>query len=92
MVYEKRLLLRRIIMNFNIELDGINFEFVTMNCVSLQYQVYVLHRDKRLCFHWQLEDHGKFRITDKPACPETYHHPADTRSDAILKPGKIPYI
>ena len=78
------------ITNFNIELDGVNFEFVTMNRVRLHlYQVYVLHDGKKIRFHMQLEADGKFRVADKPACPTSYHHLEDTMSDAILKLGIV---
>ena len=63
------------ITNFNIELDAVNFEFVTMNRVRLHlYQVYVLHDGKKLRFQMQLEKDEKFHIADKPGWPDSYHH------------------
>jgi hypothetical protein len=78
------------ITNFKIELDGIDFEFITMNRVRLHlYQVYVLHEGSKCRFHLQLEEDGKFHIADRPACPPAYYHLEDTMSEAILKLGKV---
>ena len=82
--------LRRMITNFNIELSGAHFEFITMNRVKLQlFQVYVMHNGTKKRFHMQLNDAGFFYITDKPACPEPYYQPEGTLNDAILKLGQI---
>jgi len=57
--------------NFNIELDGANFEFNTMNRVRLLlYQVYVIYEGKRIRFHMEIEEDANFHIKDKAACPD----------------------
>lgn len=81
---------RRTITNFKINLDGMDFEFITMNRVRLHlYQVYVLHQDSKIRFHMQLEEDGRFHIADRPVCPADYHHLEDTMNEAILKLGKV---
>jgi len=37
----------------------------------------------------QINEAGAFYITDKPACPESYHELESTFSDAILKLGEV---
>jgi hypothetical protein len=75
--------------NFKIDFEGAEFEFDTMHTIKLQlFQVYVKHEGKRVRFHMQRDDAGKFYITDKQACPEIYLHLEDTFSDAILKLGE----
>jgi hypothetical protein len=78
------------IVNFNIELDGTNFEFHSMNRVRLQlFQVYVNYEGKQRRFHMEIEEDGNFHIKDKPACPESYLPLETTMSDAIKKLGEV---
>lgn len=75
--------------NFNLELDGANFEFITMNRVRLQlYQVYVPFEGKRKRFHMEIENDGNFHIKDPSACPEIYRHLESSMSDAIKNYGE----
>jgi hypothetical protein len=75
--------------NFKIDFEGTDFEFFSMNRWKLQlYQVYVLYDGKRKRFHMQLNEEGKFYITDKQTCPQIYLHLEDTLGDAILKLGR----
>jgi len=77
------------IVNFNIELDGVNFRFHTMNRVRLQlYQVYVQHEGKEKRFHLQADDNGDFKIMGEQACPPEYIHLESAFSDAIQKLGE----
>ena len=75
--------------NFKIDFEGAEFEFLTMNSLKLQlFQVYVLHEGKKVRFHMQIADDGKFYIAAKHACPEMYLPLESTLSDAILKLGE----
>lgn len=74
--------------NFNIELDGINFRFLTMNRVQLQlFQVYVPHNGKTQRFHMQAQPDGVFKIVGNDVCPKEYLHLESTFNDAIQKLG-----
>ena len=76
--------------NFTIDLDGADFEFITMNRVRLQlFQVYVNHESKRVRFHMEMEEDGNFHIKDKSACPLTFQSLESTMSDAIKSLGEI---
>jgi len=76
--------------NFEIELDGVNFRFLTMNRVRLQlYQVYVQHEGKERRFHVQAAEDGVFKIMGEDVCPEAYLHLENTFNDAIHKLGEI---
>lgn len=75
--------------NFDIELDGVNFRFLTMNRVRLQlYQIYVRHEGKEKRFHVQADEHGDFKIMGDKVCPPEYVHLESTFSDAIKKLGE----
>lgn len=74
--------------NFNIDLDGINFRFLTMNRVQLQlFQVYAPYNGKTTRFHMQVERDGKFKIVGNDVCPKDYLHLESTFNDAIQKLG-----
>ena len=71
---------------FIANVEGIQFEFATMNIRKLQlFQVYVLHEGKRLRFHMQIDSHGKFKITDREYCPTIFHPLEEALSQTILK-------
>ena len=77
------------IVNFNIELDGVNFRFLTMNRVRLQlYQVYVPYEGKERRFHMQADEQGEFKIMGEAVCPPEYLHLEATFNDAIKKLGE----
>jgi len=76
--------------NFEIELDGAKFRFLTMNRVRLQlYQVYVSHEGKEVRFHVQADDNGNFKIMGEHVCPEEFTHLESTFNDAIHKLGEV---
>ena len=61
------------ITNFSKNLNGVKFEFLTMNIVRLQlFQVLVLHENRKIHFHMQRNGEGNFYITNKDKCPEAY--------------------
>ncbi|MDB5116511.1 MAG: hypothetical protein JWQ79_2003 [Mucilaginibacter sp.] len=77
------------IVNFTIELDGVNFRFLTMNRIRLNlYQVYVPHEGKERRFHMQANDEGEFKIIGEQVCPAEYLHLESTFNDAIHKLGQ----
>jgi len=75
--------------NFKIDVEGAEFEFLTMNIAKLQlFQVYIQYEGKKTRFHMQRRNEGNFYITDKQACPEVFLSLESTLSDAILKLGQ----
>jgi hypothetical protein len=78
------------IVNFNIELDGTDFVFHTVNRIRLQlYQVYMNYEGKKCRFHMEIGDDGNFHITDKTVCPAVFLPLEATMSDAIKKLGEL---
>jgi hypothetical protein len=76
--------------NFNIDLDNVNFRFLTMNRVKLQlFQVYAPHGGKTERFHMQSDAEGVFKIMGNDVCPEVYRHLESTFNDAIQKLGLV---
>lgn len=59
------------ISNFVTEVEGISFQFNTVNAERLQlFQVYVMEQGVRKRFHMQLDPKdNRFRIMDREACP-----------------------
>jgi hypothetical protein len=81
--------LRAMINNFKIDFEGAEFEFNTMHTIKLQlFQVYAQHEGKKVRFHMQRNEEGKFYITDMQACPEIYRNLENTLSEAIIKLGE----
>ena len=76
--------------NFNITIEGTDFEFISMNRVNLQlFQVYVWFEQKKVRFHMQVDEKDKerFYITDRASCPKVYLSLESTLSEAILQKG-----
>jgi hypothetical protein len=73
------------IKNFNAQVGGVEFEFLTQHVIKLHgFQVYVLHGGQKLRFHMQVNEAGNFYITDRNKCPEEYLEFETHLSDAIL--------
>jgi hypothetical protein len=76
--------------NFDIDLDNVNFRFLTMNRVQLQlFQVYAPHSGKTERFHMQADAEGIFKIMGSDVCPEAYLPLESTFNDAIQKLGLV---
>jgi hypothetical protein len=61
--------------NFSIELEGVLFEFRTMNVNKLQlFQVYIQFDGRKVRFHMQRKGDEGFYITDPDKVPEQYRH------------------
>lgn len=74
------------ITNFRTIIDGLHFEFLTMNIKRLQlFQVYVVHGGKKVRFHMQMNAGGEFQITDKSHLPEIYLHLERALNEKILE-------
>lgn len=75
------------ISNFVTEIEGVAFEFNTMNAERLQlFQVYVMDQGLKRRFHMQVnaEENNRFKFAIKDVCPEPYRHLEDAFHDAIL--------
>lgn len=73
------------IRNFNAQVGGVEFEFLTQHVIKLYgFQVYVMHEGQKKRFHMQVNEAGKFLITDPGACPEEYLSFEISLSEAIL--------
>jgi hypothetical protein len=76
------------IKNFTAELDGIIFEFHTMNVKKLQlFQVYATCENKKVRFHMQVNEQRTFHITDRQSYPSNCLPHEATLSDLIVKHG-----
>jgi hypothetical protein len=81
--------LLNMIRNFNAQIGGVEFEFVTQHVVKLYgFQVYVVHDEQKVRFHMQINKEGSFYITDRNSCPEAYLPFEISLSDAILNSNK----
>ena len=75
--------------NFIKELNGVVFEFNTMNVNRLQlFQVYVNFEGKKQRFHMQRKDKGDFYITDMDKVPASFRQLEADLNSAILAYGK----
>lgn len=75
--------------SFRKEIDGILFEFHTMNVQRLQlFQVYVFHENGKLRFHMQIDSAGLFKITDPSVCPDRYIQMEPALHDVIMEYAK----
>jgi len=71
---------------FNIEQHQVEFEFNPMNAKEQQlYQVYFMYGPRRVRFHMQINEEGRFVITDKNKCPEKCSALESEFSQAILE-------
>ncbi|MBS7563283.1 hypothetical protein KHS38_02595 [Mucilaginibacter sp. Bleaf8] len=72
--------------SFSAEVEGVSFDFNTMNIQRPQlFQVYVDHDGQKVRFHMQINNEGVFRIALKEACPEPYRHLESLLSATILQ-------
>jgi len=73
------------IRNFSTQVGGVDFEFLTQHVIKLYgFQVYVLHDGAKVRFHMQVNEEGKFLITDRNSCPQAYLAFEPYLSEAIL--------
>jgi len=73
------------IKNFNANVGGVEFEFLTQHVIKLHgFQVYVTHEGQKRRFHMQVNAEGKFNITDPNSCPNEYLPFETYLSDSIL--------
>jgi len=73
------------IRNFNTQVGGVEFEFLTQHVIKLHgFQVYVMQDGAKVRFHMQVNPEGTFFITDRNSCPQAYHEFEISLSDAIL--------
>jgi len=71
--------------NFNVVLEGTEFEFKTMNAVRLQlFLLYVPFEGKKQRFHMQRRGEGDFYITDPDKVPPPYKHMEAQLNKAIF--------
>jgi len=74
------------ILSFVKEIEGVTFTFNTMNAERLQlFQVYVMDGQVKKRFHMQVNEQNRFKIMDRPACPEFCFPFEDALHDAILE-------
>lgn len=75
--------------NFTKELNGVVFEFHTMNTNRLQlFQVYLNFEGKTHRFHMQRKDQGDFYITDIDKVPQPYRELEPQLIAAIMAYGE----
>jgi hypothetical protein len=76
--------------SFTAEVEGVPFEFNTMNVKRLQlFQVYVLHEGQKVRFHMKINDEGVFRIAIPETCPTPYQKLEPLLSAAILEHAEV---
>jgi len=77
------------IRNFNTQVGGVEFEFMTQHVIKLHgFQVYVMHEAVKIRFHMQVNKKGNFLITDRNSCPAPYLEFEPYLSEAILNSQK----
>ena len=59
--------------NFNADVGGVKFGFLTQHVVKLHgFQVYEIHDGQKRRFHMQINTVDKFNIINPNSCPNEY--------------------